>query len=80
MATCGEQSVCYSSYVDDIGRKSTSIKAKDPLHEGLLLNWIHLEVDRPCLMLRADTLEAALDCCTRDFIELRSFTLAFYAF
>jgi hypothetical protein len=79
LAACGKENVSYSSYVNNIRQKSTSIKVKDPLYKRLLLNRSHLEPGRSYRALRKDTLEAALNCRTRDFIELRSFTLAFYA-
>lgn len=79
MATGGKQNVCDSSYVNDLRRKSRSVKVKDPLHERLLLDWPHLEINRSYLVSRADTLETALNCRTRDFIVLHSFTLAFHA-
>jgi hypothetical protein len=55
------------------------IKIKDLLYERLLLDRCYLEINRSYLILGADILEAALDRRTRDFIELRSFTLTFYA-
>jgi hypothetical protein len=38
LAAASEENVSHPSYVDDVGRKSTSIKVKDPLHERLLLD------------------------------------------
>jgi hypothetical protein len=79
LAACGKENVSHSSYINDLGRKSTSIKVKDPLHERLLLDRSHLEPSRRYCALGEDTLEAALDYCTRDSKDLRSFTLGFYA-
>lgn len=60
MATFLEESLGYTSYVEDIGWKSMSIKVKDPLYKGLLLNRAYLDVDWFCLVLREDTAEACL--------------------
>jgi hypothetical protein len=38
LAAASEENVSYLSYVDDVRRKSTSIKVKDLLHERLLLD------------------------------------------
>jgi hypothetical protein len=38
LAARSDKSVCHSSYVDDMGRKSATIKVKDPLNKGLLLD------------------------------------------
>jgi hypothetical protein len=37
LAARAEQNVCHTSYVNDLGWKSTTIKAEDPLYKGLLL-------------------------------------------
>ena len=48
LAARSDKSVCHSSYVDDMGRKSATIKVKDPLNKGLLLDRAQLAVDRRC--------------------------------
>jgi hypothetical protein len=58
LAARAEQNVCHSSYVDDLGWKSTTIKVKDPLNKGLLFNGVQLAVDMPCRVLWEHTLKA----------------------
>jgi hypothetical protein len=58
LAAASEQSVCHSSYVDDMRGKSTTIKVKDPLNKGLLFNRVQLAVDMPCRVLWEHTLKA----------------------
>jgi hypothetical protein len=55
LAARSEKSVCYTLYVDDLGRKSTLIKVKDLLHKRLLLNRTYLYVDWLYLTAREDT-------------------------
>jgi hypothetical protein len=38
LAAGSEYRVCHSSYVDDMRRKTTTIKVKDPFNKGLLLD------------------------------------------
>lgn len=61
LATASEQSVCHSSYANDLGRKSTLIKVKDPLNKRLLLNRAELSIDRRCLKSWSDTFKAAAE-------------------
>jgi hypothetical protein len=52
LAAASEENVCYSSYINNLGRKSTLIKVKDLLHKGLLFSRAKIEVNRRCLVSR----------------------------
>jgi hypothetical protein len=69
LAAGGEQNVCYSSYVDNLGGKASSIKVKDLLDKGLLFNKRELSIRWSCLVFRAYTFKAALESRTRDIID-----------
>jgi hypothetical protein len=61
LATFLEESVGHTSYVNDMGWKSTTVKVKDPLYKRLLLVQAQLKVDRLCCVSWENTSSTRLE-------------------